>query len=131
MDGTEYLQNIFKIISQNNNTISPNQLFGFLSAIDNNITQSDVDSVINNYDLNGDGSLDFNEFKAAINPFISLSDVENSYSYLSEYNLNKFFNLMNIESLPNIDLSDYISLILKMVGPGLTTYIDLWNHLTN
>ncbi|CCU55526.1 Ca2+ BP [Adoxophyes honmai entomopoxvirus 'L'] len=133
MDTIRYIFNL--INTSNTGRITDNELLIFLNNIDNSITLTDVQALISQYDVNGDGTLEFDEFVSVIGIDITdekLRDAFRSITTNNEVDVNKFreyYNLLQINPIYRHTDDEYINIILRMIGNNEEEFIEFWNYI--
>lgn len=132
----------FKFIDSNNdNSLSKEELIGFMKTIGETPSSEDIGNMIKKVDSNGDGRISFDEYKNVILPIItkglSDGDIGNFFNYVSDskgeyiddskitkfisilkldkFNINVFYALADTNKDYKISLDEFINYVKKLV----------------
>ncbi|CCU56132.1 Ca2+ BP [Choristoneura rosaceana entomopoxvirus 'L'] len=115
--------------------ITAEELLIFLINIDSTITLSDTNTLINEYDLNGNGTLSFDEFLPIIGTEITDEKLREAFDSITTdgaVDVNKFrsyYNLLQINPIYRNTNDEYVDIILRMIGNSQEEFIAFWNYI--
>ncbi|CCU55831.1 Ca2+ BP [Choristoneura biennis entomopoxvirus] len=127
---------IFDLINTSGSgQITAEELLIFLINIDSTITLSDTNALINEYDLNGNGTLSFDEFLPIIGTEITDEKLREAFDSITTegvVDVNKFrsyYNLLQINPIYRNTNDEYVDIIIRMIGNSQEEFIAFWNYI--